>query len=402
VALFKYKARNPAGEEQDGTVEATSMEAAIDTLQRNNLILISITPEKGLAFWERPLGSFRTVKIADLVIFTRQLSTLFGAKVPVVQALRTLANESQNENFRIIIVDIVDRVAGGSSLSMALGEHPEVFSSFYINLVRSGEESGKLEDTFDFLAGYLERAEYLASKAKNALIYPAFILFAFILVLIVMFTYVVPRLVSILQETGQALPWYTHIVIFVSSALVNFGSYFLILLIIGGIFLWRFLRTEAGREVWDRFVLTFPIIGGLYRKIYLSRITDNLATLFVGGISILNSLKIASDVVDNSVYKKILLDAAESVRGGNTISASLARFEDIPPLVTQMIKIGEETGKLDFILNKVSAYYRQEVDNILNNLVSLIEPILIISLGIGVAVIVAAIFVPLYGITSSI
>lgn len=402
MASFKYKARNPAGEERDGTVEAASIEAAIDVLQRNNLILISIVPEKGQAFWERSLGSFKGVKTEDLVIFTRQLSTLFGAKVPVVQALRTLANESQNETFRIIIADIVDRVGGGSTLSMALGEHTDVFSPFYINLVRSGEESGKLEETFDFLAGYLERAEYLASKAKNALIYPSFILLAFVLVLIVMFTYVVPRLVSILQETGQALPWYTQIVIFISSALVNYGAYLLILFIIGIIFLWRFLSTEAGREVWDRFVLVFPVIGGLYRKIYLSRIADNLATLFIGGISILDSLRITSDVVDNRVFRKILLDAAESVRGGSTISASFARFSDIPPLVTQMVKIGEETGKLDFILNKVSAYYRQEVDNILNNLVSLIEPVLIVSLGIGVAVIVAAIFVPLYGVTSSI
>lgn len=402
MASFKYKARNPVGEEREGTVEASTIEAAIDVLQRNNLILVSITPEKKQAFWERSLGSFKTVKTADLVIFTRQLSTLFGAKVPVVQALRTLANESQNENFRVIIADIVDRVGGGATLSMALGEHTDVFSPFYVHLVRSGEESGKLEDTFDFLAGYLERAEYLASKAKNALIYPAFIVVAFILVLIVMFTYVVPRLTSILQETGQALPWYTQIVIFVSSALVNYGAYFLVLLIIGFVFLWRFLRTEAGREVWDRFVLIVPVIGGLYRKIYLSRVADNLATLFVGGISILESLKITSDVVDNRVYRKILLDAAESVRGGSTISASFARFPDIPPLVTQMIKIGEETGKLDFILNKVSSYYRQEVDNILNNLVGLIEPVLIISLGIGVAVIVAAIFVPLYGVTSSI
>jgi type IV pilus assembly protein PilC len=401
MALFTYKARNNAGEMREGSVEAATLEAAIDVLQRNSLILVTIEPAKGLSIFNRSLGSFKGIKTTDLVLFTRQLSTLFGAKVPVLQALRTLAGESQNETFQQVIADMVDRIAGGTSLSQALNEHPDVFSSFYINLVRSGEQSGKLEETFDFLAGYLERSEYLASKAKNALIYPAFILAAFIMVIIVLFTYVVPKLVAILEETGQDLPWYTQAIVYISAFLVNYGIYVLLLAIMGGVALWRFLRTETGKEFFDRFLLLIPVIGGLYRKIYLSRLADNLATLFMGGISILDALKITSDVVDNRVYQKILLDAAESVKGGNTISGSFSKFEDIPPLVTQMIKIGEETGRLDFILNKLSAYYKQDVDNMLSNLVSLIEPVLIISLGIGVGGIVAAIFVPLYGITSS-
>ncbi len=402
MAIFRYKARNNAGENREGLVEAGTQEAAIEVLQKNNLILVSIAAEQATSFFSRSIGSFKSVKTGDIVIFTRQLSTLFSAKVPVVQALRTLASESENEIFKTVIADIVDRVGGGVRLSQALGEHPEIFSAFYVNLVKSGEESGKLEDTFDFLAGYLERSEYLSSKAKNALIYPAFILVAFLGVVVVLFTYVVPKLVDILKETGQALPWYTQVIIYVSDFLVNYGAYALVVLILGIGFLIRFLRTEAGKEVFDRIIISLPVIGGLYRKIYLSRIADNLATLFVGGISILDSLKITSDVVDNRVYQKILLDAAESVRAGNTISSSFARYPDIPPLVTQMIRVGEETGKLDFILSKVSNFYKQEVDNILSNLVSLIEPVLIVTLGIGVALIVGAIFVPLYGVTSSI
>lgn len=402
MAIFKYKARTSTGEEKEGVVEAGTMETAVEVLQRNNLILVSIREDKGISFWGRSLGSFQSVKNDELVIFTRQLATLFGAKVPVVQALRTLASETQSENFRIIIGDVVDKVGGGSSLSQALGDHPDVFSSFFVNLVHSGEESGKLEETFEFLAGYLERSEFLASKAKNALIYPAFILGAFVVVVAVLFTFVVPKLVDILEETGAQLPWYTVMIISLSNFFLQFGAYLLVLLIGGLVFLWRFFKTEAGRIIFDRFILAVPVIGGLYKKIYLSRIADNLSTLFMGGISILDALRITSDVVDNRVYRQVLLDAAESVRGGSTISASFMKFREIPPLVTQMIRIGEETGRLDFILGKLSSYYRQEVDAILSNLVSLIEPILIVSLGLGVALIVGAIFAPLYSVTSSI
>lgn len=402
MPLFKYKAKNTAGETREGVVEASTEEAAITVVQKNNLILIGIAPQKASRDSSKPFFYFASVKTDDLVIFTRQLATLFGAKVPVVQSLRTLSEETSNTDFQQIIVGIIDQISGGSNLSDALAEHPDVFSAFYVNLVRSGEQSGKLHDVFEFLAGYLERSEYLASKAKNALIYPGFIFFAFLSVIIVMFTVVVPKLTVILEETGQSLPFYTEVIIFLSKFLINFGAYLLVLLIAGGIFLWRFMRTDAGREIFDRVQLNMPIIGNLYRKIYLSRLTDNLSTLFLGGIPILNALKITSDVVDNRVYKQVLLDAAQSVRDGNTISASFSKFPDIPPLVTQMVRIGEETGRLDFILNKIAVFYRQEVDNLLSNLVTLIEPVLIVSLGLGVGIVVAAIFVPLYEITNSI
>mgnify|MGYP001561408160 FL=1 len=402
MAIFKYKAKNQNGEDRTGTVEATNTESAIELLQRNGLIVVNIHEEKAPSFLGKKLSSLRSVKVAELILFTRQLSTLFSAKMPVVQSLRTLASGSSSENFSIIIAEIADNVGAGSRLSQALAEHGDVFSSFYINLVKSGEESGKLEESFDFLAGYLERADYLASKAKNALIYPSFIVVTFLLVLVALFTYVVPSLTAILKETGQELPWYTTVVIVISEILVNYGAYVLVVFIAGIFFLTRFLRTEAGRELLDRFLLMVPIIGGLYQKIYLSRIADNLSTLFSGGIPILDALRITADVVDNSVYRKIILDAAESVRGGSTISASFTNFHDVPVLVTQMIKIGEETGRLDFILQKLAYYYRQEVDNLLSNLVSLIEPVMIVTLGIAVAFIVAAVFVPLYSLTNSI
>ncbi|MEK7636645.1 MAG: type II secretion system F family protein [Patescibacteria group bacterium] len=402
MSIFKYKAKNQNGEDRPGTVEASNAELAIELLQRNGLIVVSISKENDPSFLGKKLSLFRAVKTADLILFTRQLSTLFSAKMPVVQSLRTLASGSSNQSFGIIIAEMADKVGAGSSLSQALAERGDVFSLFYINLVKSGEESGKLEESFDFLAGYLERTDYLASKAKNALIYPAFIIATFFLVLIALFIYVVPNLTAILKETGQELPWYTTVVIVISEILVNYGAYVFVVCIAGVFFLMRFLRTKIGRELLDQFLLMIPIIGGLYQKIYLSRIADNLSTLFSGGIPILNALRITADVVDNSVYKKIILDAMESVRGGSTISASFANFRDVPVLVTQMIKIGEETGRLDFILQKLAYYYRQEVDNLLSNLVSLIEPVMIVVLGIAVAFVVAAVFVPLYSLTSSI
>lgn len=400
---YLYQARTPEGEKRDGVIDAVSQEAAVNSLQRRGLIVVSLEPaETGLKWYEQPLTLFGGVRQKDLVVLSRQLATLFEAKIPVVVALRTLVSELDSPVLRHDIAGLLDDVQGGMPLSQAMAKYPRVFSAFYVNMVKSAEESGKLDETFRYLADYMERSYELTSKAKNALIYPSFILVAFFGVIILMLTVIVPQLVTIFEETGQTPPVYTRVIIALSTAVRDYGYIMLGLIAVGAIFLLRFLRTERGRMAWGRTQISIPGIGGLYRKIYLARFADNLHTLIAGGIPIVRALQISGDVVGNAIYQSIIKEASEAVRGGQTISEAFSHYEEIPSLMNQMVKIGEETGKLAPILESLARFYRRDVDSLVENLISLIEPALIIVLGLAVGVVVAAILVPLYNISGTI
>ena len=400
---FQYKARSSEGESQEGIVDAASLDLAVGSLQKRNLLILSIEPTGGAAGGGFFSGFFEfgRVPVKDVVVLTRQLSTLFEAKVPVVEAFKILIGETENRTLKRHVSELLDDIQGGLPISQAMARHPEIFSRFYVAMMRSGEESGKLEDIFKFLADYLERSYELGRKARNALIYPAFVLSAFLIVMTLMLVFVIPALSAILLESGQDIPFYTRIIIAFSNFLRNFGIVFLLLLAVAGVVLVRYARTGSGRVYFSRALLSIPIFGGLYKKIYLARIADNLHTLLSGGITVVRALEITSEVVENEVYRRILLDSMEAVKAGSMISETFSKYEDIPPLLSQMIRIGEETGKLDYILKSVAGFYRRDVDNFIDNLVSLIEPILILVLGLGVGILVAAVLIPIYNISSA-
>ncbi len=403
---FKYKARTSEGEVQEGIIDAASVDLAVSSLQRKNLLLTAIQPtdtENVSVFssLENLLGIFDRVKMQDVVVLSRQLATLFESKVPVVSAFNVLLGEIQSKILKKHLAEMLDDIQGGMPMSQAMARHPDVFSKFYVSMVRSGEESGKLEEIFKFLADYLERSYELSRKAKNALIYPAFVLSSFVVVMVLMLVVVIPKISAIITETGQAVPIYTQVVIGLSNLLRNFGVVILVFLAVIGVLVARYARTENGKLYFARLLISVPIIGGLYRKIYLSRIADNLHTLLSGGISVVRALEITADVVDNDIYKNVLLDSIESVKGGSMISDSFSKYKDIPSLFSQMIRIGEETGKLDYILKNIAGFYRRDVDNLIDNLVSLIEPVLILALGLGVGLLVAAVLIPIYNISST-
>lgn len=403
---FNYKARTGEGEGTEGVIEAPSVDLAVSALQRRNFLVISIEPVEGRGGWQKFkiaewFGVFESIPTKNIVILTRQLTTLFEAKVPVVESLKIIVSETEHRKLRQHIADMLDEIQGGMAISQAMAHHPEVFSRFYIAMVRSGEESGKLEEIFRFLADYLERSFELARKAQNALIYPAFVLSVFVIVMALMLGFVIPNLAKILLESGQKIPIYTRAIIGISSFLRSFWLVFLALLATLAVFFARYARTEGGKMYFARLMISVPIMGGLYKKIYLSRIADNLHTLLSGGITVIRALEITSEVVGNEIYRRILLDSMETVKGGSMISDALSKYEDIPPLLSQMIRIGEETGKLDYILKSVASFYRREVDNFIDNLVSLIEPILIVVLGLGVGILVAAVLVPIYNISTA-
>ncbi|TSD02046.1 MAG: Uncharacterized protein Athens071424_209, partial [Parcubacteria group bacterium Athens0714_24] len=365
--LYKYSATTPDGQRSSGTIEAANIELAVNSLQTKNLIIMSIDPADKSPFLSLKLSTivsfFERIKNRDIVIFSRQLATFFEAKVSTMASFKMLITETDNPVLRRVVASVLDDVQGGVSLSQAMSKHPDAFSRFYVSMVKSAEESGKLDETFTYLADYMERSYELSSKAKNALIYPAFIISALIVVLILMMVYVIPNLKTILTESGQTLPFYTQILIGLSNFFINFGVYLLILLAIGAYFLWRYKRTENGKVAVSRFILSVPLFGPIFKKFYISRITDNLETSLSSGISMVRALEIASDVAGDSVYGKILVDSVNDVKAGESLSVSLGRYKEVPSIVSQMIKIGEETGKLNFILKTLSRFYRKEVNN---------------------------------------
>jgi type IV pilus assembly protein PilC len=400
--IFNYKAVTKENQSQEGSIDAPGLDLAIASLQRRGLIILDIKSadeQKGNIISRNFIFSGRP-KMKEVVLLSRQISTMFEAKVSALATFRLLASEAENLILRRTLTEVADDINSGILISQALAKHPQVFSTFYVSMVKSGEESGKLPEAFTFLASYLERSHALVSKAKNALIYPAFVIASFVAVMILMLVFVIPKLSAILKETGQEVPLYTKIVIGVSEFFVSYGFFLLAALIILGVFLFNYLRTENGRKSLSHFKLTIPYVGDLYRKLYLSRISDNLSTMLSSGVAMVRALEITSEVVDNDIYKEILLKSAESVKGGSQVSTVMEKYEEMPSIMIQMFRVGEETGKLGFILETISRFYQREVYDAVDTLVDLIEPAMIVLLGLGVGILLTSVLVPIYNLAS--
>lgn len=280
--VFEYKAidKNAGDTRKEGTIDATNMDAAIASLQKRNLLVLSIEPVgENKPFWENITFFNRKPGGKEIVILSRQLATLFEAQVSALRIFRLMSLEAEKPAVRKILSEIADDIQGGDTISQAMSRHPEVFSDFYVNMIRAGEESGKLDETFLFLADYLDRTYEVTSKAKNAFVYPAFVVTTFIGVMVLMFTVIIPKISVMLVESGQEIPIYTRIVLGISNAFLNYGLYMLVALIVAGFFFVRYVRTPSGGYAFDQFKLSLPYIGDLYRKIYLARIADNMNTM---------------------------------------------------------------------------------------------------------------------------
>ncbi len=400
--LFTYKALDTDGHEREGSVEALSMDVAVSTLQRRGLIVSSIEPSIKKSLLSADIGLFKSVSNKEIVILSRQIATLFEAQVSALRVFRLLAAEVDNKYLSEILTQVADDLQGGSPISKALERHPKAFSKFYVNMVKSGEEAGKLSETFGYLADYLDRTYEVLSKAQNALIYPAFVVVVFVVVMTLMLTLVIPNVSKILIDSGQEIPIYTKIVIALSDFIVNFGPFIMVGLVIGGFFIWRALQTGEGKLFFDGLKLGVPYIGELYEKLYLSRISDNFSTMLASGVPVVEAVEITGSVVGNAVYERILLQVGEDVKGGSSISDALAKHEEIPGIMIAMIKVGEETGELGNILNTLAKFYRREVSQAVDTLVDLIEPLMIVFLGLGVGILLSAVLIPIYNLAGSI
>jgi type IV pilus assembly protein PilC len=397
---FSYTARDNEGRLKTGSVEAVNESAAFQILQQHSLTVIKIAPISKISALER-IKLFDRVAPKDIVLFSRQLATLINAKVPIVQALTILINQVNSARLKSVIGEVAQHVESGDSLSSALSKYPKIFSNLYVNLVRAGELSGTMDESLSYLADQLEKDYDLRSKVVGAMAYPAFIVSALFIVGFLMFLYVLPPLIEVLQQSSVDLPITTKMLIAVSSFLQ--GYWWLIILgAVGAVVGFRFYsQTSGGRYVLDLIKIKFPVFGTLFVKLYMARFARNLSTLIAGGIPIVKSLEAVSDIVGNSIYRDIILDAAGQVRNGKSIASALTTHKEFPAIVAQMVQIGESTGRLQDIANKLAIFYEKEVEGVLKILTTLLEPIIMMLLGLAVAVMVAGILLPIYNLASA-
>jgi type IV pilus assembly protein PilC len=397
MATYKYKALDKNKKAVDGLVEAASEDFAAEILQDRGLTIISLKQESETVS-SKSISILNRIKTKDLVVFSRQFSVMASANVTIVQALKILVEQTENIKLKVIISEIAYEVDAGSRLSDALEKRPNVFSNFYVSVIRSGETSGRLDEALSYLADEMEKDYDMISKIRGAMIYPAFVLFGLSTVGVVMMVFVVPKLTDVLAESGTELPMATKILMATSSFLSNFWWLLLVILIgvIAGVHFYR--KSPQGGRVIDTLKLRIPIFGKLFQRIYLVRFTRSLNTLIVGGVAITDGLKISAEVVNNQVYRKLIKDTVKEVEDGNSISSVFVNSKEIPKMVSQMMSIGEKTGKLDIVLERISEFYSREVSNIIANLMTLMEPIIMLIMGVAVGIMVAAIILPMYNL----
>ncbi len=398
---FYYQAKNKDNVVKRGTVVAVDQQKAESLLTENSMVIISLEPqEENILERINPFG--KSVSSKDVVLFSRQLATLIGAQVPILQALRILQSQLSSKQLEAVIQDLIASIENGESLSLALTKHPNVFGNVYVSLVKSGEISGTLNKSLNYLADQLEKDYALQSKVRSALTYPVFIVVTLFAVALLMFKFVLPNLTSVLLEQGGELPTVSKILI----AITNFinGYWWLVLLVIGGgvVFLKFYITTPNGRYLFDKLKISTPIISGIFERIYLARFSRNLSTLVAGGIPIIQALQMISEIINNVIYRDIVMKASEQLANGRSISDSLQGNPEFPPLVTQMVRVGEETGQLDDILSKLANFYEKEVDDRVSILTTLLEPLIMILLGVGVGALIAGVLLPIYNLASSI
>ncbi len=393
---FSYHARTKEGDIQTGVIEASSKSAALEILQQYELYVTSLRQAQG-PLWQKRIAFLGEASKGDIISFTRQLSIMLKSGISLVESLETIAQQVKKIGFREKILKIVDRIEGGANFSKTLSGFPEFFSPFYVGMMKSGEASGRVPESLDYLADYLEKEQDFTSKLIGAMIYPAFVIAVFFLLILIIGAFVVPSFEEVFIEMGIELPFLTMIVISLSK-FIKKGWWFLLLCLAACVSLVIFfLKEEKNKRRLDHFSLELPLIGNFLKKLYLSRIALNLSTLISGGVPISQALEITRDLIENSVYKEILIKARSGVRTGRPISSVLSVYPDsFPFLFIQMVVVGEKTGHLDQSLQNIVVFYEKDVKNTLDMLIKLLEPTLIICLGFFVALFAISLFVPLF------
>jgi type IV pilus assembly protein PilC len=396
MPTFAYTARTLNGELRSATMDASSRDEVVNSLRRQKLIVVKVDEEK------RKKGMGGRVKMRDIVIFTRQFSTMINSGLPLVQALDILSRQSENKTLQEITRQVVYDVESGHTVADALRKHPKAFSELYVNMVAAGEAGGILDTILMRLATFLEKNDALIGKVKSAMVYPMVILSVAVIAVTVLLVFVIPTFEAMFASVNLALPLPTRVVIGLSKFLI--GYWWALLLAIGGTVysLRQYYRTPSGQLAIDSFLLKVPVLGDLLRKSAVSRFTRTLGTLISSGVSILDGLEITAKTAGNRVIHDAIMESRASIAGGDTIAAPLQKSAVFPPMVISMISVGEQTGGLDEMLSKIADFYDTEVDTAVSALLSLKEPIMIVFLGVVVGGMVVAMYLPIFDMINAV
>ncbi len=392
---FEYKAKDKHGSLKEGEVDASSKESAIMLLQEEGFYIISVE-EKKIPFWEKDIAILERIPKEELILFPEQMSVMLGSGISVTESLRMVSSQVSSNKFREKLLDISHNIEKGDNLSKSLEKHSDIFSDFYINIIRAGETVGGLDKSFSYLAEHERSNHELKKKLTGAMTYPLVILSVFTIVLLFLFITVMPEMIEIIEEMGE-LPLITQIAIAISDTIRYQGWYILLGIFLVATIVAKFFTTKQGKDIKDRMMLRLPVLGDFFKKLYLYRFAQNFSTLFAGGVSVIESLEVTRNVIGNKVYRDILDEVKEGVEKGEQISVLLKSHSDyFPYMVIQMIAVGERTGKVSQTLQSVIKIYKKQIEESLDKYVSMIEPAMIIVLGALVGGLVASIILPIY------
>ncbi|MEX2054850.1 MAG: type II secretion system F family protein [Candidatus Andersenbacteria bacterium] len=395
---YSYRAKTVDGKEVRGKLTAQSSDRADSLLRSHHLAPIEIVVAKeDVSLLNRTIFGGK-VTTRDLILFSRQIASMIRAGVPVLQSLQALAKQVEKPSFHTLLQEMAYDIEGGESLSVSMSKRPEVFSLFFLGVVRTGEASGRLSQSLVIMADYLEQNYAFTRKVRSALMYPVFVLTAVVIVVFLMFTFVVPQLVAIFVEAAVELPLPTRILIAITNFMTSYWYIVIVLVVVLGLVLRSYLKTPEGQYNLSTWVLHIPGLSTLFKKVYLARLTSILHTLFSSDVPIIESLKIAQTSMGNKVYQNILANTASAIKDGASISTVWEQEPYIPPMLTTMVGVGERSGEIDKAFSEAHGYYKREVAEILENVTVFIEPILVIVLGIGVGIVVAAVLLPIYNL----
>ena len=400
---FIYRAKDKQGNVRAGKVEARSLDTAVSILQGYDLIVLEIAPEKKITFLDGIFGKKTRISKRDLAIFMRQFSTLLESQVPLGESLRTLYLQAATPAIKDLVFQLVSDLDSGLPLSKSIEKRSDIFGDFYIEMIKSGEISGRLEEVLSYLADYAEHENDLINKAKSAATYPAFLFGTFMLISVVITVALAPQMISIFEEFGTVPPIGTKILIFIGEFFKNWGILALVF-VLGMIWLFlNYFHSVEGRRIGGIYIFKIPVLGEVYKKIYISRFCETAGTLIHGGIPVVTAFEVAGKATGNYIYQKIGYKVANAVKKGESISSILKKdYEYLPPLVSQMVAVGEGTGRLDSILKKVAGYYQKEVGRSFLTMIDLLQPILVVIIGILVAFLVSAVLLPIYQLAQSV
>lgn len=399
MAEFTYQAKDKQGIGHSGAIKTPDIRSAATLLRKRGLIVISIKPTgiSSIRFLDK---IFKRVGFTELVVITRQLATMISSGLVLSEAVDILEEQQTNKTLKKALEEISQDIKGGLTLAQALGKHPLIFPRLYVNLIRSGEASGKLDQVLLQMADGLEKEREFKAKIRGAMIYPVIVLGMMFIVVVIMMVFVIPRLVSLYEQSTIELPLPTKILIFVSNAFINFWWLGIIIVVGCGVALHRWNKTPEGSFFFGKLILRLPIVGKIVTNVTLTNFNRTFGLLTSAGIPLLESIGIVSDLTDNPIFKKTLKDAYAGVEKGLPFS-TLLTAGIFPKIVGQMVRVGEETGKVDEIFFKLAEYFESESDHLIKNLTVAIEPIVLIILGIGVAFLVISIILPIYKLTTS-